>query len=258
MAVGEGLRTIEIGGLPFAPLRRAELLDRVFGDLAEGRGGWLVTANVDFVQRAQREPEIRALYDRATLVVADGAPLVWASKLAGTPLPERLAGSDITRWIAERAAREARSLYLLGGADDAAARAAASLSARFPSLRIAGHASPWIGLPPTAAELDALADEIVPCAPDFLYVAFGSPKQEYVIAHLRALLPGTWMIGCGISLSFIAGGVSRAPVWMQRSGLEWLHRIGTDPRRLARRYLLDNLPFALRLLAASVRQRLAR
>lgn len=241
-----------------AHLRREGLLDRMFGDVVNGAGGWLVTANIDFVQRAGREPEIRALYDRATLMVADGAPLIWAARLAGTPLPERLAGSDNTRWIAARAALEGKSIYLLGGAGESAANAAAALQAEHPALRIAGVSSPWLNLPPTPAQLAALADEVAAVDPHFVYVAFGSPKQEYVIDHLRSRLPGAWMIGCGISLSFIAGDVSRAPVWMQRSGLEWLHRIGTEPRRLARRYLVDNLPFTIALLARSALSRFRR
>ena len=244
-----------VGGLPLARLDLAQVIDHVFDALARGRGGWLVTANVDFVQRAQRDAAIRALYGGADLMVADGAPLVWAAALAGTPVPERVAGSDLVWHLAKRAASTGHSLYLLGGEGDAGPRAAEELMRRYPRLRIAGVSSPWLSSPPTEEELAPVVEEVASTRPDLIYSAMGSPKQEFVIQALRPRLPSTWMMGCGISLSFIAGDVVRAPVWMQRSGLEWLHRLCQEPGRLARRYLVDNLPFTLRLLlAARMRQ----
>jgi N-acetylglucosaminyldiphosphoundecaprenol N-acetyl-beta-D-mannosaminyltransferase len=112
--------------------------------------------------------------------------------------------------------------------------------------------------PATPAELDAIAAELEPCKPDVVYVAFGSPKQEFVAAGLRERFPDTWFIGVGISLGFIAGQVQRAPEWMQRYGLEWIHRLVQEPRKLAHRYLVDDIPFALRLLLMSARARLLR
>ena len=256
---GEGRDTIPrpevvpIGGLPIARLSGGQVVDHVFDSLRRGLGGWLVTANVDFVQRSQSRPEIRALYEQADLVVADGAPLVWASALAGARVPERVAGSDLVWSLAERAAAEGRSLYLLGGQGDAGERAALRLRARWPELHIAGVSSPSLSLPPTEEELAPVVEDAVRAAPDLVYSALGSPKQEFVIRALRAELPRSWMLGCGISLSFVAGDIPRAPVWMQRSGLEWVHRLCLEPRRLASRYLLHNLPFTLRLLYQSLR-----
>jgi N-acetylglucosaminyldiphosphoundecaprenol N-acetyl-beta-D-mannosaminyltransferase len=240
--------------LPLARLDAGDVVSHVFDALAQGFGGWLVTANVDFVQRSQIDAECAALYAEADLMVADGAPLVWASHLAGVPLPERVAGSDLVWLLAERAAAEGRSLYLLGGERDAGPRAAETLKARYPGLDIAGVSSPWLSLPPKEDELAPIVEEVKRLQPDVVYAALGSPKQEYVIRALRQALPQTWFMGCGISLSFISGDVPRAPLWMQRTGLEWLHRLLQEPGRLAHRYLLQNLPFTLRLLYGAARK----
>jgi N-acetylglucosaminyldiphosphoundecaprenol N-acetyl-beta-D-mannosaminyltransferase len=253
-----GVECVEIAGLPLARITAAQVVEHVTAALARGEGGWVVTANVDFAQRAASDPAHRALYREADLVLADGLPLVWASRLRGEPLPERVAGADLVWSLAEAAARESRSLYLLGGAGRAAEDAALHLCAAFPALRVAGHASPWVSVPPEASELAPLRRELARVRPDLVYVAFGSPKQEHVIRALRAELPATWWLGCGISLSFVAGDVGRAPRWMQRAGLEWLHRLSQEPARLAGRYLLHNLPFAVRLLFDAGRARVAR
>jgi N-acetylglucosaminyldiphosphoundecaprenol N-acetyl-beta-D-mannosaminyltransferase len=243
---------VRVGGLFLARVTRDELCDEVFAALSTGRGGWLVTANVDFLRRAAREPEIFELYAAADRILADGMPLLWSARLAGHPLPERIAGSDLVWSLAERAAREGRSIYLLGGAGDSARKAAERLAARWPELCIAGHSSPRVSADPQAAELDTIRSVLVAARPDIVYVGLGSPKQERVIRALRPDLPGAWMLGCGIGLSFIAGDVRRAPRWMQRSGLEWVHRLAQEPGRLARRYLVQDLPFTVRLLASAL------
>jgi N-acetylglucosaminyldiphosphoundecaprenol N-acetyl-beta-D-mannosaminyltransferase len=116
------------------------------------------------------------------------------------------------------------------------------------TLRVLGYAQPQVSIPPRPEELAEARRELERLRPDLVYVAFGSPKQEYAIQALREALPGAWWLGCGISLSFLAGELGRAPRWMQRLGLEWSHRLAQEPARLAHRYLLRNLPFALRLL----------
>ncbi|MCP4904766.1 MAG: WecB/TagA/CpsF family glycosyltransferase [bacterium] len=238
---------VVIEGLPVVRMCEAQVVDKIFGDLSAGRGGWIVTANLDFMQRASEDPGARDLYSGADLIVADGAPLLWAARLMGCPLPERVAGSDLVWVLAERAALENRSLYLLGGDGEDASAAAEELRRRFPRLKIAGVSSPWLSLPPTAAELAAVCEEVVAAQPDLVYAGFGSPKQELVIEALRSDLPSAWLMGCGISLGFVAGTVPRAPRWMQKSGVEWVHRMWTEPRRLGPRYM-RNIPYAIRLL----------
>jgi N-acetylglucosaminyldiphosphoundecaprenol N-acetyl-beta-D-mannosaminyltransferase len=248
---------VDLFGMRLAPLKSEELLDHVFASLREGRGGWVVTANLDILRRHQVEPEARAAYARADLRVADGMPLVWASALSGRRLPERVAGSSLALALAERAAREGRTLYLLGGAEGAAEGARRALEARHPTLRIVGHAAPLLSSPPTLAELAELEALVREARPDILLVAFGSPKQEYVCRRLRAAFPRIWMMGVGATFSFLAGQRTRAPGWMQRVGLEWLHRMLQEPDRLARRYLVDDLPFAFRLFGHALRARMS-
>ena len=254
----KSLPTTEVGGLPFTAATRHQVIDFVFDALTAGRGGWIITPNVDHYSRFQTSEEMRRYVGQADLVCADGMPLLWAARLQRTPLPDRVAGSDLVWLLAERAAREDRSLYLLGGMPGAAEGAARELLTRIPGLRLAGLSSPELSELPSPDELEALEVELRALSPDLVYVALGSPKQERVIAALRSVLPHTWWAGVGVSLSFMSGQIPRPPAWMQRLGLEWLGRLIREPSRLARRYLVDNLPVALALLARSARRGLRR
>ncbi len=244
---------IELLGMPLARLDRHALLDLMFGRLADGKGGWVVTANLDFLRRYVTDPEARDLYASADVRVADGMPLVWAASLRGEPLPERVPGSSLVWLVAERAAKEGRSIYLLGGDPGAAEGAEREFKKRWPDIRIVGMSSPWVASPPKPEEVEALTAELRDKNPDIVLVAFGSPKQEYIIRALRERFPRCWMMGVGISFSFVAGQLSRAPVWMQRAGLEWVHRLFQDPRRLFARYVLHDAPFSVRLFADALR-----
>jgi len=225
------------------------LLDHMFAGLAGGTGGWVVTANLDFLRRYVKHPEMRSLYGAADIAVADGMPLVWAARLQGDQLPERVAGSALVWSLAERAAREGRSIYLLGGEPRANEEAVEVFRGRWPALKVVGHSSPTVASPPTPEQIAPLRDELVRLAPDLILVGMGSPKQEQLIQALRPHLPKAWMMGVGISFSFVSGRVRRAPVWMQKSGLEWVWRLSQEPRRLARRYLVEDLPFSVELFA---------
>jgi N-acetylglucosaminyldiphosphoundecaprenol N-acetyl-beta-D-mannosaminyltransferase len=249
------LPSVELLEMALARADRWQLLDHIFSELADGRGGWLVTANLDFLRRHVRDPGMRQLYAGADVRVADGMPLVWAAWLQGDPLPERVAGSSLLRLLAARAAGEGRSVYLLGGAGNSAPRAAAVLCANHPGLRIAGHSSPRVSELASAAELAPIMAELDRTRPDLLLVGLGSPKQERLIERLRTSFPAIWMMGVGISFSFIAGDVQRAPYWMRLSGLEWMHRLAQEPNRLARRYLVDDLPFAVELFGRAALRR---
>jgi N-acetylglucosaminyldiphosphoundecaprenol N-acetyl-beta-D-mannosaminyltransferase len=251
-------KATQLMGMSLDLVRQAEVLDRMFADLGDGRGGWLVTVNLDILRRHYLDSVASALYASADLRVADGMPLVWASRLMGRSLPERVAGSSLAVAIAERAAREGRSLCLLGGAPGAAEGAGRALQGRLAGLRVVGTHCPRIGAPPTAVEVQSLVEQLAPQAPDVVLVGLGSPKQEHVIAALRPHLPRAWMIGVGGTFSFLSGQVSRAPLWMQRAGLEWTHRLSQEPQRLARRYLVDDLPFALLLFGTALVRRLQR
>ena len=253
------LARVDLHGVAFDRLSEAQTVGRVLDAVSVGRGGWVITSNLDHLARAATDADFRRMLDEADLVVADGAPLVWASRLQGTPLPERVAGSTLAWSLSAAAAARGASLFLLGGDAGVAEKAAATLTDRYPGLRIAGTFFPPMGFEKDAAVMDAMRATLRESRPDLVYVALGSPKQERLIRQLRSELGHelrqTWWLGLGISLSFICGDVRRAPVWMQRVGLEWLHRMGQEPRRLAKRYLVTGVPFAMRLLSCAVVRR---
>ena len=247
---------VDLMGVRVHAIREDECVRMVCSDLDAGRGGWIVTPNLDHLRRLVGEKSYRDLCASADLCVADGMPLVWAARLQGTPLPERVAGSNLIWSLSRAAAQRGFSIYLLGGEPGTAESAADVLCTHFPRLRVAGIHCPEFGFERKRAEVSDIAWRLIQARPDIVFVALGSPKQEKLIRDMRALLPSSWWLGIGISFSFVAGEVKRAPRWMQRAGLEWTHRLAQEPRRLARRYLVDDAPFAVVLLANSVRRRL--
>ena len=246
------LPEVELAGLRIHAVTEPECVEHIVSELDAGNGGWVVTPNLDHLRRFQSEPAFRDACERATLRVADGRPLLWASALQSTPLPGLVAGSNLINSLSERAASTPHTVFLLGGDPGTAEEAARVLTERYPGLRIAGTHCPEFGFEKDAATMDALRSQLVDSGADIVFVALGSPKQEFVIEQLRASLPTAWWLGVGISFSFVTGAVKRAPRWMQRVGLEWAHRLIQEPRRLARRYLVDGLPFAVRLFAHSL------
>ncbi|MEV6523710.1 WecB/TagA/CpsF family glycosyltransferase [Longispora sp. NPDC051575] len=259
-----------VGEIAFDALTEEEVVSHVRAALDRGEGGRIITPNVDIALRAGAAPTpasvardsgdpfpgdavtVRRFLADASLVVADGMPLLWASRLARTPLPERVAGSSLIWTLSRAAGLDGRSVFLIGGRPGTAAGPA--LEAGCPGLRIAGHVSPPFGFERTSF-YDELCARVKEAKPDIVYVGLGFPKQEHVIDRLRPELPAAWFVGCGASVQFVAGELHRAPLWMQRSGLEWIHRLLSEPRRLAGRYLIHDLPFAFRLLSSAVRKR---
>jgi N-acetylglucosaminyldiphosphoundecaprenol N-acetyl-beta-D-mannosaminyltransferase len=241
-------KRIEIMGMEVDCLSEDGVVDRVHVALDRGCGGWVITPNLDHLHTFRGDAAVRRMFARADIVVADGMPLVWASRLLGAPLPERVAGSDLIWSLTEQAAVRGRSIFLLGGAPGACDEAALRLRDAFPELRVAGTLCPPHGFERERGWHSRIVAELERTQPDIVYVGLGFPKQERLIGELRSQFPRTWFLGIGISISFVAGEVSRAPRWMQRSGLEWLHRLAQEPRRLVRRYLLIGIPFAARLL----------
>jgi N-acetylglucosaminyldiphosphoundecaprenol N-acetyl-beta-D-mannosaminyltransferase len=247
---------IELLGMEVDAVTEAEAIGHILGALADGRGGWVATPNLDHLRQFVLSREVAKLYSQADLVVADGMPIVWASKLAGTPLPARAAGSDLIWSLTAEANRRGRSVYFLGGAPGACEKAAEVFCRNYPTLRVAGTHCPPHGFHARRGGLDDIRHRIREATPDIVYVALGFPKQERLIRLLRDEFPRTWFVGVGISFSFVTGEVQRAPDWLQKIGLEWAHRLLKEPRRLARRYLVHDLPFAARLGLYAVMRRL--
>jgi len=240
---------VHLMGVPFDRVNETQFIEHVIAAINRRHGGFAITANLDHLHRANYDPDYAALMRQSKLIVADGMPIVWASHLTRRPLPERVAGSSLIFSLTDAVARSGRRVFFLGGPPGSADEAAAVLQERCPQLDVAGTYCPPLGFERHTRQWQEVRRRLADADPDLVYVALGSPKQEQVIQNLRDTLPHTWWLGVGISFSFVAGRVRRAPSWMQHLSLEWVHRLAQEPRRLAHRYLVCDLPFAVRLFA---------
>lgn len=228
-----------------------EAAERITAFVQSGSPHQVVTANVDFLRLGARNPAFRELVNAADLVVPDGMPLVWASRLRGDPLPERATGIELLHQCARMAPAHGYSLFLLGAEPGVADEAAMVLRSRYPGLRIAGTCAPSPLM--LKADDELLVRMIREARPDIVLVAFGAPRQEeWIRAHLHDLQVPV-CIGVGGAFDMLAGRVKRAPLWMQQAGLEWLFRLLQEPRRLWKRYFIHDLPVFVRLMAQSRR-----
>lgn len=238
---------VRIWEIPFAPMTRPQAVKAVMALAEAGRPSYFITANLHYAMLTHQHPELGAVNERAAFVLADGAPIVWASRWQRTPLPERVAGSDLIFDLCAEAAARGLRPFLLGGAEGVADAAAQRLEALYPGLRIAGTACP-----PhrelAQEEFDRLIARIREARPDLLFVAYGQPKGElWIDRHLERLgVPVCVQVGA--SFDFVAGRVQRAPRWVQRLSMEWAYRLSLEPRRLGPRYAANAL-FLLRMIA---------
>ncbi|MET8864204.1 WecB/TagA/CpsF family glycosyltransferase [Nonomuraea sp. NPDC004580] len=248
---------VRVGGVEVDAVREEEVLQRVGTALEAGRGGRIVTPNVDICRAAAADPALRTLIGSADLVVADGMPLVWAARLLGTPLPQRVTGADLIWSLSGLAAERGWPVYLLGGGSPGVVhRAADRLADACPGLRVSGAHAPPYGFDGTPGGVARVLGKVVAAAPRLVFVGLGFPRQDLLITELRRELPEAWYVGCGAAIAFAAGTVARAPGWLRQAGLEWAYRLVSEPGRLARRYLVDDLPFAARLLTECLAKRL--
>ena len=249
------LPEVVLAGVRLHAITEIQCVAHVIQCLELNRGGWIATANLDHMRRLRHSAEFRRVYSGTSVVVADGMPLVWASKLQGTPLPERVAGSDLIHSLSAGAAAQQRSVFFLGGDQGSADAAAQQLTKDHPSLRVAGTYCPSMGFENDPAQMEELRRVVKKSQPDIVFVALGSPKQELLIGQINSMLPQSWWIGVGISFSFVCGAIRRAPPWVQRVGLDWLHRLLQEPRRLSKRYLWHGPPCVCWLAFSGLRGR---
>lgn len=234
--------TVTIGGLPIAVLDRAQTADWMIRKAAEYPRGrrplYLTSANGEVIARVRSDASLKALLLAADQIVADGQPMVWASRIrCRTPLPGRVATTDLFHDVATLAEETGHSFYLFGATPEENARALANVRRAYPRLNIAGASHGYLEgdeLRQTLAEIDALA-------PDIFWLALGVPNEQLFVAEHAHLLPNVGMIKTSGGLfNFLSGTNSRAPAWMQRAGLEWLYRTMLEPKRLLWRYLVTN------------------
>ncbi len=201
---------------------------------------FVVTPNVDHVVKFQENAALRSAYANAGLVVADGRPLVWASRLLRRPLPEAVPGSDLAPAFFDALADVGPvRLFLLGAAPGIADQAARNVERRWPWIRVCGTFSPAQGFEQDPEENRRILALIDRCHADVVIVGLGAPKQETWVCEHAHVLKASVVLCLGAAIDFLAGHKRRAPHWMRRVGLEWMHRMMTEPRRLAGRYIRD-------------------
>jgi N-acetylglucosaminyldiphosphoundecaprenol N-acetyl-beta-D-mannosaminyltransferase len=242
---------VELFGVSIDSLRMDEAVAQVLAWVADpaGRCRFVVTPNVDHIVMLQHHAGLKAAYRDAGMVLADGIPVLWSSRLLGQPLPQRVAGSDLVpRLFSAAKDDQPLKVYLLGAALGVADRAALNIQRRWPAVQIAGTYSPPLGFDRNAAENEAIFARVAQASPDVLVVGLGAPKQELWVHKHRDRLAAKVALCVGATIDFLAGERRRAPLWMQDAGLEWLYRVASEPRRLAARYARDAWIFP-RLLA---------
>ena len=236
---------VDFFGVLIDRVDQQDALDQIRTFLVDGRTHQIVTVNLDFLYLAEQNVEFRATINEADLAVADGMPLVWLSRMMGTPLPGRVTGVELVRESCNIAYTEGVGVFFVGGTPSVAALAAERVRAQYPGLAVSQYAPPFG--PITPDEDERMIELIQRANPGFLFVSLGAPRQDlWIRAHRERLgVPVSMGVGCVVDL--LAGAVRRAPPWMQSTGFEWSYRLMQEPRRLWRRYLLDDLPHFGRL-----------
>ncbi len=220
-----------------------------------GRPAFVTTANAQHIVLLESDKRLREIYERADLIVPDGYSLLLAARFSGRSLSERVTGVDMFQSLCGLAAKTGLHVFLLGGRPNAANLAAEVLKGRWPALRVSTYCPP-VGFDKNAKGLEDTARAIRAAKPDMLFVALGAPKQEYWIHDHGMHLSVPVLMGVGGTFEMVAGIVGRAPLWMQRTGLEWFYRLCLEPRRMWRRYLLGNLVFGTIVVRQRVRRML--
>ena len=248
------IERIQIGRLPLDAVDLPGALDAINDLIRAGAGGTVFTPNVDHIVVAEWDDRFRQAYQRVSLSLVDGTPVLWASRLLGRALPEKVSGSDLFLPLMQRAAERGWRVFLLGGAPGAAETAAERLKVQFPLLTIVGVDAPRVDLNSALGDRLAVAARVAEAKPDLVLVAFGAPKQELFCDEAFEVLRPAVLVCVGAGIDFVAGVARRSPAWMSRWGLEWLFRLAQEPRRLAGRYLLRDPQFLLILLRQLARR----
>lgn len=222
-------------------LTMTETLNEIDKLIHKKNCSYVVTPNVDHIVRLEKDVELQKVYKNASLILTDGKPLIWISKWYKTPIKEKISGSDLFPKVCELAANKNYTMYLLGAAEGVADTAAKNLMKKYPGLNVVGTYSPPFGFEKNEQEMNKIKTQIQEVHPDILIVGLGCPKQEkFMYYHCKELgVPISF--GLGASIDFEAGNIKRAPKWMSNHGLEWLYRFSKEPKRLFKRYFVDDL-----------------
>lgn len=225
-----------------------DLLDYIDKTIKEKEQSYILTCNVDHVIKLREDKEFQRVYSEAGAVVADGMPLIWASKMLGKPLKEKVSGADLFSRLGSAFEERQYRLFFLGSAEGVPEQAAMNLKATYPGINIVGCYSPTYGFEHNEEENESIVKMLTASQPDIVFVGVGAPKQEKWIYRHYTSYQAPISIGVGATFDFLSGSVKRAPDFMQKTGLEWLWRLSQEPGRLWKRYLLEDSQFLLLLL----------
>lgn len=241
---------IEMMGCRIDNLSMEETLQKVDSFVKDGRPQQHVVVNVDKLVKASRDIELRRIINECALVNVDGMPVVWASRLLGKGLKERVAGIDLYEALMRRSAELGWRVFLLGAKEEVVSAVKVIYERRYPGLIVAGYRNGYW----QAEEEPRVVEQIKASRPDLLFVAISSPKKEQFLGRYQAEMKVPFAMGVGGTFDVAAGKVKRAPLWMQKSGLEWFYRFLQEPRRMFKRYFIDDVAFLWLLIKESARR----
>jgi N-acetylglucosaminyldiphosphoundecaprenol N-acetyl-beta-D-mannosaminyltransferase len=264
-ATASGFARVDVLGVGISAIDPDDALGEVTRWIDNGLRHYVCVTGVHGVMESQGDPELVRIHNESGLTTPDGMPMVWSARLAGAKNTKRVYGPDLMLAVCERAAQRGWGCYLYGATDEVLDRLRTNLSDRYPGLSIVGtHSPPFRAL--TAEEDDAIVREINESGAQIVWVGLSTPKQERWMASHVGRLNAAALFGVGAAFDIHAGTLRQAPRWMQRSGLEWFFRLATEPRRLWRRYAVNNPRFVLAItrrrprisISASVSEKLIR
>lgn len=222
-------------------LSMTETVSAVDGMVKAKKKSYVVAVNTDVIIKIDQDQELKEIVDKADLTVVDGQPLVWVARRRGIPLKERVSGSDLVPKLCELASKKGYKIFIIGGKDGVADNAKKNLEKDFNGIKVVGTYAPPFGFEKDVKELKKINKMISDVKPDLLFACFGCPKQEKWIYENISKYTATVSVCAGATVDFLAGNVKRAPKWMSNMGLEWLYRFTRQPRRLFKRYFVDDL-----------------
>lgn len=233
------MKRVQICNIPVDALTMQQTIDKVDKAIAEGKTLHHVVVNAAKLVNAQKDQELRSSIVNCDIINADGQAVVWASRLLKQPLPERVAGIDLMQNLVELAAVRGYKIFFLGAKEEIVRKVVAQYSKTYGSEIIGGYRNGYF----SKEEEPAVAKQIAESKADILFVAMSSPKKEIFLDQYKAMIQTPFIMGVGGSFDVVAGFVRRAPRWMQKAGLEWLYRVGQEPKRMWKRYLVTNTGF---------------
>jgi len=228
-------------GIEIDNLTPNEIIEQIFQRIQEKNPIHIVGVNVDQIVRVQNNPISKKIFQNASIVFVDGKPIKWMCRLLGTPIKERITGPDLMEYICQCLAQYHVRVFLLGAGPNVAAKCGDVLMKKYPGIIVSQTYSPPFGFENNPVEIASINRMLVESHSDILFVGMGSPKQDIFIYENMHIYNIPVSISMGAAIDFIAGNVKRAPKWMIRCGLEWLHRISQNPKRLWKRYLITDM-----------------